>query len=84
MTIHAKKIILCLGCPSRFSRHSAMLLHLSAGACVFEMAPEKVNQPAFEYCQAGSYSFMVPALIPHVHFAQGHSPLQVTFCSTRK
>jgi hypothetical protein len=33
-----------------------MLLHLSAGACVFEMAPEKVNEPAFEYCHSGSYS----------------------------
>ncbi|KAL3415549.1 hypothetical protein V8F44DRAFT_452225, partial [Aspergillus fumigatus] len=40
MIIHSGKDILCLGCPSRFSKHSAMLLRLTIGACGSGLDPE--------------------------------------------
>ncbi|KAB8071272.1 hypothetical protein BDV29DRAFT_179524 [Aspergillus leporis] len=60
MITHVKKNIICPGCSSRFSRDSAVLLHLEAGTCVSGVDIEDVTQLAFDCNQAEDYTSYNP------------------------
>ncbi|CAP79196.1 Pc06g02030 [Penicillium rubens Wisconsin 54-1255] len=60
MITHVEKNIICPGCSSRFSRDSAVLLHLEAGTCVSGVDIEDVTQLAFDCVQAEDYTSYDP------------------------
>ncbi|OQD83845.1 hypothetical protein PENANT_c015G07051, partial [Penicillium antarcticum] len=53
--VHVEKNVVCPGCPRRFSRKSAMILHLEAGTCDSRIDLEDLNELASQCHQADHY-----------------------------